>query len=169
MNPDEASPLERALLAAFGAGLVFGAGLALSAMTHPEKVLGFLDLSGHWDPSLLLVLGGATGIAGIAFPLILRRKTPLLMADFDLPSATRIDRRLIFGALLFGLGWGISGYCPGPAVALLAALPGSGREALLFLPALLIGSWIGRWSTRASKARSAVQRIDANLLDRGDL
>jgi len=156
MNADEASPLERALLAAFGAGLVFGAGLALSAMTHPEKVLGFLDLSGHWDPSLLLVLGSATGIAGIAFPLILRRKAPLLMPGFEVPSATRIDPRLAFGALLFGLGWGISGYCPGPAIALLAALPGSGREALLFLPALLIGSWIGRWSALASKTQSAV-------------
>lgn len=156
MNPDEASPLERALLAAFAAGLVFGAGLALSAMTHPEKVLAFLDLSGHWDPSLLLVLGGATGVAGIAFPLILRRRAPLLMPGFEVPSVTRIDRRLACGALLFGLGWGISGYCPGPAIALLAALPGSGREALLFLPPLLVGSWAGRWSSRADKVRSTV-------------
>jgi hypothetical protein len=151
MNPDEASLLERVLLAAFGAGLVFGAGLALSAMTHPEKVLGFLDLSGHWDPSLLLVLGGATGIASVAFAFILRRRSPLLMPSFDLPIATRIDRRLVLGAVLFGLGWGLSGYCPGPAMALLAALPGSGREALLFLPPLLIGLWLGRLITRAPK------------------
>jgi uncharacterized membrane protein YedE/YeeE len=151
MNPDEASPLERALLSAFGAGLIFGAGLALSAMTHPEKVLGFLDLSGHWDPSLLLVLGGATGIASVAFPMVLRCKAPLLMPSFDLPIATRIDRRLLFGALLFGLGWGLSGYCPGPAIALLAALPSSGREALLFLPPLLTGLWIGRLPTRVRK------------------
>jgi uncharacterized membrane protein YedE/YeeE len=151
MNPDEASPLERALLSTFGAGLIFGAGLALSAMTHPEKVLGFLDLGGQWDPSLLLVLGGATGIASVVFPLILRRKAPLLMPGFDLPSARRIDRRLLFGALLFGLGWGLSGYCPGPAIALLAALPSSGREALLFLPALLIGLWIERLISRARK------------------
>jgi uncharacterized membrane protein YedE/YeeE len=151
MNPDEASPLERALLSAFAAGLVFGAGLALSAMTHPEKVLGFLDLGGQWDPSLLLVLAGAAGIASIAFPLILRRKAPLLVPSFDLPLVRRIDGRLLVGALLFGLGWGLSGYCPGPAIALLAALRTSGREALLFLPALLIGLWIGRLVTRAPK------------------
>ncbi|MCF1196861.1 DUF6691 family protein, partial [Mangrovimonas futianensis] len=91
-------------------------------------------------PSLLFVLGGAVGVAGVLFPLILRRRAPLLATSFELPLATRIDRPLAIGAVLFGLGWGLSGYCPGPAIALLAALPGSGREAALFLPSLLAGA-----------------------------
>lgn len=140
----------RALQAVFAAGLVFGAGLALSGMTLPEKVLGFLDLGGQWDPSLLFVLGGAVGVAGVLFPLILRRRTPLLATVFELPRATRIDRPLAIGAVLFGLGWGLSGYCPGPAIALLAALPGSGREAALFLPSLLVGAVA--WRLRAGGA-----------------
>lgn len=147
-----------ALLAAFAAGLVFGAGLALSAMTHPQKVLGFLDVGASWDPSLLLVLGGATGVASVAFPFILRRRAPLLAERFDLPTATRIDRPLVVGALLFGLGWGLSGYCPGPAVALLAALPGSAREAGLFLPALLAGAWGYRWRARRQDLGRAARK-----------
>ena len=118
-------------------GPLFGLGLALSGMTRPEKVLGFLDLAGRWDPSLLLVLGGAAGVAFICFGFILRRPTPLLAETFHLSPKTGIDTPLLIGATIFGIGWGISGYCPGPAVALLA-VPAN-REAWLFLPALLAG------------------------------
>jgi uncharacterized protein len=117
-------------------GLLFGAGLALSGMTRPQKVLGFLDVTGNWDPSLLFVLGGAVSLATVAFHFILRRRSPLLAPSFDLPATRSIDRKLIIGSMIFGVGWGLSGYCPGPAIALLAA---PNTEALYFLPAILAG------------------------------
>jgi uncharacterized membrane protein YedE/YeeE len=126
-------------LAALLAGLVFGLGLAIAGMTDPLKVLAFLDVAGAWDPSLLLVLGSAVAVALIGFRLVLRRPRPLLEARFDLPTATAIDRPLLLGALLFGIGWGVSGYCPGPAIASLAF---ANPESLVFLPALVLGSWL---------------------------
>lgn len=129
-----------------GAGLLFGLGLAISGMTRPEKVLGFLDLAGHWDPSLLLVLGGAVGVTVIAFRFILRRPRPVLGSTFHISTKTRVDAPLVIGAALFGIGWGISGYCPGPALALLA-VPGN-EETWTFLPALLAGQLIYRLAER---------------------
>jgi uncharacterized membrane protein YedE/YeeE len=119
------------------AGLVFGVGLALSGMTHASKVLGFLDLVGAWDPSLLFVLGGAVGVTAIAFRFVLRRPAPLFEQSFQVPTAQDIDRRLVAGAVIFGVGWGISGYCPGPGIALIAA---PSWETLVFVPSLLIGA-----------------------------
>lgn len=118
------------------AGLLFGIGLALSGMTHAEKVLGFLDITGDWDASLLFVLGGAVTVTLIAFRFILKRPKPLVASNFDLPIKTRIDRALIVGAILFGIGWGITGYCPGPAIALLAA---PGNETLIVITSLALG------------------------------
>lgn len=123
------------------AGLLFGFGLALSGMTHAGKVLDFLDIAGHWDPSLLFVLGGAVGMTLLTFRLILRRKTPLLADRFHLSRLQKVDRPLIAGAFIFGIGWGISGYCPGPAISLLAA---PNWEALVFLPAMLLGALLQR-------------------------
>jgi uncharacterized membrane protein YedE/YeeE len=120
-------------------GLLFGAGLALAGMTRPQKVLGFLDVAGHWDPSLIFVLGGAVAIATVAFHFILQRRSPLLAPSFDLPTSKSIDSKLVVGALIFGVGWGLSGYCPGPAVAQLAA---PDAETLYFLPPLLAGWWL---------------------------
>lgn len=117
-------------------GLIFGFGLALSGMTHPEKVLGFLDVAGQWDPSLLFVLGGAVGVTAASFRFILKLKSPLFAPDFRISDAHAIDPPLFIGSALFGIGWGISGYCPGPAIALLAA---PNRELWVFLPALLLG------------------------------
>ncbi|NPT46385.1 YeeE/YedE family protein [Paraburkholderia sp. 1N] len=125
-------------------GLLFGVGLALSGMTRPLKVLGFLDVAGKWDPSLILVLGGAVTVATVAFHFILRRKAPLLAPSFDLPTTKGVDRRLIAGAMIFGVGWGIAGYCPGPAIALFAA---PDTEALYFLPAMVAGWWLYRLTT----------------------
>ncbi len=122
--------------AAAAAGLLFGVGLALSGMTHAEKVLGFLDIAGDWDASLALVLGGAVGVTLITFRFILQRTAPLLAPNFDLPTKTRIDAPLVLGAIVFGIGWGIIGYCPGPAIALLAA---PGREAAVVIVSLFIG------------------------------
>lgn len=123
------------------AGLVFGLGLALSGMTSPSKVLDFLDLAGNWDPSLLFVLGGAVGVTAIVFRWILRRNKPLFSDQFFLPLAKNIDGKLIVGALIFGIGWGISGYCPGPAIASLAS---PNWETWIFLPAMLAGILLQR-------------------------
>jgi uncharacterized membrane protein YedE/YeeE len=128
-------------LASLLAGLLFGFGLALSGMTHATKVLDFLDIAGQWNPGLLFVLGGAVGVTVLAFRFILRRKAPLLANRFDLPQASGIDRPLLVGALMFGIGWGISGYCPGPAISLLAA---PNRELWIFLPSMLTGAVLQR-------------------------
>lgn len=130
------------LLASLFSGLLFGLGLAVAGMTDPRKVLGFLDLAGDWDPSLLFVLGGAVGVTMIAFRFVLRRPRPVLAAHFETPTRHGIDRPLLLGAALFGSGWGIAGYCPGPAVTLLA-LP-QNPETWLVLPAILAGQWLYR-------------------------
>lgn len=124
-------------LASWLAGLVFGFGLALSGMTHPEKVLGFLDVAGAWDASLLFVLGGAVGVTVVSFRFILKLDKPLLADRFVITKETHIDRPLVIGAMLFGIGWGITGYCPGPAVALLAS---PNWELWAFLPAAILGA-----------------------------
>ena len=126
------------------AGMLFGVGLAVSEMTHASKVLGFLDVAGNWDPSLMFVLGGAVGVAIVAFRFILKRSAPLLEDRFDLPTVKSIDAPLLVGAGIFGVGWGISGYCPGPGVALLAA---PDWETWVFIPALLLGAWLQKAST----------------------
>ncbi|MFA6970202.1 MAG: YeeE/YedE family protein [Gallionella sp.] len=131
------------------AGLIFGFGLALSGMTHPEKVLGFLDVAGAWDASLLFVLGGAVSVTVLTFRFILRQKKPLLAEQFFITEETRIDRPLILGASLFGIGWGISGYCPGPAIALIAA---PNWEIWAFLPAAILGALAEKYIERRSQA-----------------
>lgn len=124
----------------FLAGLVFGLGLVISGMADPAKVLNFLDLVGTWDPSLAFVMGGATVTAFIGYRLVWRRSAPVLEPHFDLPTNSRIDRSLILGAALFGIGWGIGGFCPGPAWT---ALPLLAPGTLVFLPAMLAGLWLG--------------------------
>ncbi len=108
-------------LVALACGLLFGAGLALSGMTDTAKVLGFLDLFGRWDPDLLFVMGGAVCVTLVSFRFVLRGK-PLLAASFNLPTRQDIDPRLLGGAALFGIGWGVFGYCPGPALSALVYL-----------------------------------------------
>ena len=139
------------------AGLVFGVGLALSGMTHASKVLGFLDIAGAWDPSLLFVLGGAVGVSAIAFRFVLRRSAPLFEETFRLPTTKDIDRRLVIGGLIFGVGWGISGYCPGPGIALLAA---PSWEAWVFVPAVFVGALLHRtFAARVAGASSAASPV----------
>jgi uncharacterized protein len=127
----------RRFLSALAAGLVFGVGLALSGMTHAEKVLGFLDVSGRWDPSVLFVLCGAVGVTVIAFRYVLRRNAPVFEPTFLLPTRTDIDGPLVLGAVIFGVGWGITGYCPGPGLALLAA---PSWETWVYVPAFFAGA-----------------------------
>jgi len=122
-------------------GILFGLGLVISQMVNPEKVLAFLDIAGHWDPSLALVMASALITLGLAYRLIIRRPSPILDQSFHLPDATRIDARLLTGSALFGLGWGLSGFCPGAAIAAI----GYGRtEALLFTFAICVGIWLFR-------------------------
>jgi hypothetical protein len=128
-------------LIAFIAGLLFSAGLAVSQMIQPAKVIAFLDVTGDWDPSLAFVMVGAIGVHLIAQRLIRRRQRPLLGAAFHTPVRRDINGRLIGGSLLFGLGWGIAGFCPGPA---LTAVGGGLTEALLFVPGMLGGMLIFR-------------------------
>ena len=138
------------------AGLIFGFGLALSGMTHASKVLGFLDVTGNWDPTLLFVMGGAVAVTAIAFRFVLRRRAPVLAEKFTLPTARRVDAPLVIGAALFGVGWGIGGYCPGPGVALLAA---HGWETWVFIPSMLLGALLHRAfksSPGGGRARPAV-------------
>lgn len=124
------------LLMALLAGLLFGLGLILSGMTDPAKVLGFLDLAGNWDPSLAFVMGGALLVGSLVFPFATKRPKSILGDALRLPTATRIDRRLVLGGLTFGVGWGLAGYCPGPALASLAQ---GGTKPLLFFVAMLAG------------------------------
>lgn len=122
--------------AALFAGLLFGIGLIVSGMADPGKVLGFLDLAGAWDPSLALVMAGAIAVGAVAFGIAGKRTTSLLGLKMNLPSASRIDRRLVGGSLLFGIGWGIAGFCPGPA---LVALGMGQAKAAVFVLAMLAG------------------------------
>jgi uncharacterized protein len=124
------------VLASLLAGLVFGLGLIVSGMADPAKVLGFLDLAGHWDPSLAFVMVGAIAVGTVAFALAHKRTTSFLGLDMKLPTARHMDRRLVGGSMLFGIGWGIAGFCPGPA---LVALGMGQAKALIFTIAMLAG------------------------------
>jgi len=127
--------------AALASGLIFGLGLSLSGMLNPARVQAFLDVFGHWDPSLAFVLGGAVLIAFIGVRVAKRMEHPVLDDRFHLPTNQKIDAPLIIGSALFGLGWGLGGFCPGPALASLsvASLTGSAPQVVLFVVAMLIG------------------------------
>ncbi|HEY7885062.1 MAG TPA: YeeE/YedE family protein [Cellvibrionaceae bacterium] len=118
------------------AGLLFGVGLAMSGMTDTAKVLGFLDLFGNWDPTLAFVMGGAVATTLIGFRLVLRQSKPVCESEFQLPKNNKLDKPLLIGAAIFGIGWGVYGYCPGPGLAALVYLDG---KTLVFVVALLIG------------------------------
>ena len=120
----------------FLVGLLFGLGLILAGMTDPGKVQGFLDLAGAWDPSLAFVMGGAILVGFVAFALARRRTTAFLGGAMQLPTSRDIDRRLVIGSLVFGIGWGLAGFCPGPA---LVALGAGHWQALVFVLAMLAG------------------------------
>ena len=138
------------LLTAFASGLVFGIGLIVSGMADPNKVLGFLDLAGPWDPSLGFVMAGAIGIGLVAFAIAKRRTQSFLGTPMKLPDARGIDRRLVSGSLLFGVGWGVAGFCPGPA---LVAVGMGEAKAIIFVAAMLVGMGIFELMERWKAAR----------------
>ncbi len=135
---------------AFLCGLLFGLGLSVSGMSNPARVIGFLDVSGTWDPTLLFVMGAALLVTAIGYRWVMRRPAPLQAPAFQLPGNDRIDRPLLLGSLLFGVGWGLAGLCPGPAITALA----SGTvEAVVFLSAMLAGNWLAAPGASASARR----------------
>jgi uncharacterized membrane protein YedE/YeeE len=126
-------------LSALLCGILFGLGLYVSQMINPEKVLGFLDVAGDWDPSLLLVMTGALAALMPLQWIILKRATPVLAENFPAPATNRIDKRLLTGAVLFGIGWGLAGICPGPAISgLIYGL----AESYVFVGTMFIGMWL---------------------------
>ncbi|MFM0196766.1 YeeE/YedE thiosulfate transporter family protein [Paraburkholderia strydomiana] len=138
------------LLVAMMSGLLFGVGLMVSGMANPAKVLGFLDLAGRWDPSLALVMAGAIAVGAIAFLFAKRRKKSLLGLPMQIPANANVTLRLVLGSAVFGVGWGLAGFCPGPAlVALGAGLP----KAWGFVAAMLAGMAVFEFIERASQRR----------------
>lgn len=134
----------------FLAGLVFGLGLLVAGMADPAKVLSFLDLAGAWDPSLAFVMAGGIGVGLVAFTVARHRTSSLIGEAMHLPTARDVDRRLVGGSLVFGIGWGLAGICPGPALVLL----GTGvPQGLVFVTAMLAGMWLFERLERTSGAR----------------
>ena len=139
------------VLTALLSGLVFGLGLIVSGMANPAKVLGFLDLGGAWDPSLALVMAGAILVGFFAFLFAKKRTRSFIGADMKLPTASAIDRRLLTGSALFGAGWGIAGFCPGPG---LVALGMGESKALVFVVAMLVGMVIFNWRENQERTKA---------------
>ena len=140
------------------AGLIFGLGLLISGMANPAKVQNFLDLAGSFDPSLIFVMGGALVVTFAGYRLVLRRQRPLLTDGFLLPTLKDVDVRLVVGGSLFGIGWGLSGFCPGPAIV---SLPLLAKGTLVFVPCMLAGSALARLITQANRAR--LSEVSADL------
>lgn len=139
------------ILAALVAGLVFGVGLVLGGMTQPAVVLGFLDVFGGWNPQLLFLMAAAVAVTALGYRLVLQGRQPLLANVFQVPTARHIDRRLLVGSAIFGIGWGLAGYCPGPA---LASLAGGAPSLWLFVACMLLGWWLAARFARAGHAAS---------------
>ena len=148
-------------LVAFGAGLLFALGLGMSGMTHPTKVLAFLDLTANWDPSLAFVMAGGVLVNFIVFRLALRRGAPLLAPSFSIPPKGTIDMPLVVGATIFGVGWGMGGFCPGPA---LVSLAGGATPVIAFVLAMVVGMLANERTLRRSAARAVVGFIIPSLL-----
>ena len=142
----------------FVVGLLFGLGLILAGMTDPSKVLGFLDLAGVWDPSLAFVMGGAILVGLGAFALAKKRTTSFLGGAMQLPTSRHIDKRLVVGSLLFGAGWGLAGFCPGPAIVSLGA---GQSKAAVFVLAMVAGMAIFEWAERRAPATERTLTGDA--------
>ncbi len=134
--------MDKRWFAALASGAIFGLGLAISGMTDPRVVQGFLDISGKFDPTLIFVMGGAVVVTTVAFRFVLRRPGPLFDSKFQLPTNKQVDRKLVIGAGIFGIGWGLAGYCPGPVLVNLAA---GFHEAFYFVPAMIVGGLAYRW------------------------
>jgi uncharacterized membrane protein YedE/YeeE len=140
------------LVSTYLIGLIFGVGISISGMANPAKVLNFFDIAGTWDPSLVFVMGGAVVVAFLGYKIVLRRPAPVLDAKFHLPDNPRIDARLLGGSALFGVGWGIAGFCPGGALPAL----GTGQiDVFVFVAALIAGIFAAKGLIALTHARAA--------------
>jgi len=133
-------------LVAFGSGLLFAIGLVVSGMTQPKKVIGFLDFTGAWDASLAFVMIGALAVHFAAYRIVSRFKAPVFAPVFELPTATKLDRRLVIGSGIFGVGWGLAGYCPGPV---LASIGSATLAPVTLLIGMLAGAFLFEWVVRS--------------------
>jgi uncharacterized protein len=140
------------LVSTYLIGLIFGVGISISGMANPAKVLNFFDIAGSWDPSLVFVMGGAVVVAFLGYKIVLRRPAPVLAAKFHLPDNPRIDARLLGGSALFGVGWGIAGFCPGGA---LPALGTGQTDVFVFVAALIAGIFAAKGLMTLTHARAA--------------
>jgi uncharacterized membrane protein YedE/YeeE len=148
----------RQLVASFVSGLLFAVGLALAGMTQPQKVIGFLDVFGRWDPSLMFVMAGGIAVNGVVWALVKGRATPMFSAKWLVPTRRDLDAKLIVGAALFGLGWGLGGFCPGPGIVSLAS---GARAPIVFVLAMLVGMRaVALWEWREA-ARQAGATVTA--------
>jgi uncharacterized protein len=134
----------KALLTSFVSGIVFALGLGISGMTRPLKVIGFLDFFGDWDPSLAFVMAGAICVYFVAYRLSRKMASPLLAADFSLPKRSELDARLLLGAAIFGAGWGLGGFCPGPAITALAS---GATPVVIFVASMAGGIYLHGWAS----------------------
>ena len=149
------------MIVALASGALFGLGLAVSGMANPAKVIGFLDVAGDWDPTLAFVMGGAVLVTLISFRFVLRQKRPVLDEGFSVPGRTDVDGRLLGGAALFGVGWGLSGFCPGPAVvALTTGMP----AALTFFASMVAG--MGLYTLLAERPAGGLRARAARRRDK---
>ncbi|MFN3129409.1 DUF6691 family protein [Roseibium sp.] len=143
------------LLSAFAIGLVFGTGILISGMGNPAKVLNFFDVAGTWDPSLAFVMGGALTVAAIGYRIAFRMNSPVLAAEFSLPTKTDLDMKLIGGSAIFGIGWGMSGFCPGGLVPVLGlGLSGPLLTGAAIVAGILVARWITTLGSRPSPAQA---------------
>lgn len=134
--------IQKENLAAGFAGLIFGIGLVIAGMTQPHKVVGFLDLFGNWDPALIFVMGGAVTLHLVTYRLVRRRATPIFVKKWQVPSKTELTKSLVIGAVMFGAGWGLAGFCPGPAITSLASFDAS---VFVFVVSMLAGMILFKW------------------------
>lgn len=146
----------------FGSGLVFGLGLAVSGMTEPAKVIGFLDVTGNWDPSLAFVMVGAILVHWVLYRFIMRWPSPMLGGTFRVPDRRDIDRRLVLGSAIFGFGWGVAGYCPGPGIV---SLGSGGAAALTFVAAMLAGMLAFELVDARTRQPSPAQALELSGVD----
>ncbi|MCA9609469.1 MAG: YeeE/YedE family protein [Myxococcales bacterium] len=141
----------KGVASAFAAGFVFAIGLAVGGMTQPSKVVDFLDFFGDWDPSLAFVMGGAVVVHALLYRVVTRRKSPLFDETFHIPRRRDFTPQLVFGSAMFGIGWGLGGFCPGPGIA---ALPSLGSEAIAFVVSMTAGMLVYEGYTRLRAART---------------
>ncbi len=142
------------LFVAYLIGLIFGIGIVISGMANPAKVINFFDVTGSWDPSLAFVMGGALAVTFIGYRVVFGRGAPMLETKFSLPTASSIDMRLVGGSAVFGVGWGIAGFCPGGA---LPAVGTGNIDVLIFVAALIAGIWLAKWMRRLGSSPSEVK------------